>query len=229
MQRMGDVHGLDDLRPADAITNVRMLRRCLVVLFLVMVAFSLHAVLHLDPSVVAMMGAGATVLVSRTEPEEFLEEVEWGTLAFFMALFVLVGALVQVGVIGAIGEWAAEAMGGRELLGATALLFGSGIVGAFVDNIPYTTATVPVVEEMVASTATSGADSPLWWAFVFGADLGGNVTAVAAGANVVVLGIAAKAGEPISFWGFTRYGVVVTAATLVVSWLWVYVRYFVLA
>lgn len=226
MTVMGDVRGLEDLRPADAITNVRMLRRSLVVLVLVMIAFSLHTALHLDPSIVAMLGAGATVLVTRTEPEEFLEEVEWDTLAFFMALFVLVGALVQVGVIGAISEWTAEAMGGRELLGATALLFGSGIIGAFVDNIPYTTATVPVVEEMVASTSTTGADSPLWWAFVFGADLGGNATAVAAGANVVVLGIAAKAGEPISFWGFTKYGVVVTTATLVVAWFYVYVRYF---
>ncbi|WP_329958445.1 ArsB/NhaD family transporter [Nocardioides okcheonensis] len=229
LQQMGNVHGLDDVRPADAITNRRMLVRCLVVLFLVMVAFSLHTLLHLDPSVVAMMGAGATVLVSRTEPEEFLGEVEWDTLAFFMALFVLVGALVQVGVIGAISEWAAEAMGDRQLLGATALLFGSGVIGAFVDNIPYTTATVPVVEEMVATTSVSGADSPLWWAFVFGADLGGNATAVAAGANVVVLGIAAKAGEPISFWQFTRYGVVVTVATLLVAWLWVYLRYFALA
>lgn len=229
MTVMGNVHGLDDLRPVDAITNVRMLRRSLVVLLLVMVAFSLHSVMHLDPSVVAMMGAGAMVLVSRTEPEEFLEEVEWATLAFFMALFVLVGALVQVGVIGAISEWAADAMGERELLGATALLFGSGIVGAFVDNIPYTTATVPVVEEMVAGTGVSGADSPLWWAFVFGADLGGNATAVAAGANVVVLGIAAKAGEPISFWGFTRYGVVVTVMTLLVAWAYVYLRYFALA
>jgi Na+/H+ antiporter NhaD/arsenite permease-like protein len=226
MALVGDVRGLEDVRPAEAITNVRMLRRCLVVLALVMLAFSLHTALHLDPSVVAMMGAGATVLVSRTEPEEFLGEVEWDTLAFFMALFVLVGALVQVGVIGAISAWAAGAMGDRELLGATALLFGSGVVGAFVDNIPYTTATVPVVEEMVASTGSSGADSPLWWAFVFGADLGGNATAVAAGANVVVLGIAAKAGEPISFWGFTKYGVVVTVATLAVAWVYVYLRYF---
>ncbi|WP_364510938.1 ArsB/NhaD family transporter [Nocardioides sp. LML1-1-1.1] len=223
---VGDLLG--DLRPADAITNVRMLVRCLVVLALVMVAFSLHTVLHLDPSMVAMMGAGATVLVSRTEPEEFLEEVEWGTLAFFMALFVLVGSLVQVGIIGRIGEWAADAMGERELLASTVLLFGSGVVGAFVDNIPYTTATVPVVEEMVAATGTTGADSPLWWSFVFGADLGGNATAVAAGANVVVLGIAAKAGEPISFWQFTKYGVVVTVTTLVVAWGYVYLRYFAL-
>jgi Na+/H+ antiporter NhaD/arsenite permease-like protein len=220
---------LADLDPASAITNVRMLVRCLVVLALVMVAFSLHTVLHLDPSVVAMMGAGATVMVSRTTPEEFLEEVEWGTLAFFMALFVLVGSLVEVGIIGAIGEWAAEAMGQRELLASTVLLFGSGVVGAFVDNIPYSTATAPIVEDMVAATSSSGADSPLWWAFVFGADLGGNATAVAAGANVVVLGIAAKAGSPISFWEFTKYGVVVTAATLVVAWGYVYLRYFALA
>ena len=155
--------------------------------------------------------------------------MEWGTLAFFMALFVLVGSLVQVGVIGELGELAAEAMGDRELLGATALLFGSGVFGAFVDNIPYTTAMVPIVEDMVAATPSSGADSPLWWAFVFGADLGGNATAVAAGANVVVLGIAAKAGEPISFWGFTKYGIVVTVATLAVAWLYVYLRYFALA
>jgi len=220
---------LSEMNPREAITNLRLLVRCLVVLALVMVAFGLHTVLHLDPSVVAMMGAGATVLVSRTTPEEFLEEVEWGTLAFFMALFVLVGALVQVGVIGEIGRLAAEAMGDRELLAATALLFGSGVVGAFVDNIPYTTATVPIVEDMVAATPSSGAESPLWWAFVFGADLGGNATAVAAGANVVVLGIAAKAGEPISFWGFTKYGVVVTVATLMVAWLYVYLRYFALA
>lgn len=222
-------HLLADLRPRDAITNQRMLVRCLVVLALVMVAFSLHTVLHLDPSMVAMLGAGATVLVSRTEPEEFLEEVEWGTLAFFMALFVLVGSLVQVGVIGRISELAADAMGDRELLAATALLFGSGTVGAFVDNIPYTTATVPIVEEMVAATDASGADSPLWWAFVFGADLGGNATAVAAGANVVVLGIAAKSGEPISFWQFTKYGIVTTVMTLAVAWLYVYLRYFALA
>ena len=82
---------------------------------------------------------------------------------------------------------------------------------------------------MVAASPTPGSGSPLWWAFVFGADLGGNTTAVAAGANVVVLGIAAKAGHPLSFWRFTKYGIVVTFATLVLSWVYVWLRYFVLA
>ena len=120
-------------------------------------------------------------------------------------------------------------LGDQELLAATTLLFGSALVGAFVDNIPYTAATVPIVDQLVAESATPSSESPLWWAFVLGADLGGNTTAVAAGANVVVLGIAAKAGHPISFWQFTKYGLVVTFATLAVSWVYVWMRYFVLA
>ena len=179
--------------------------------------------------VMAMLGAGAMVVVAQATPEEFLAEIEWTTLAFFMALFVLVGGLVEVGVIGSLGRHAADAMGEHELLASTVLLFGSGVVGGFVDNIPYTAAMVPIVDEMVAASPNDGSGSPLWWAFVFGADLGGNTTAVAAGANVVVLGIAAKAGQPISFWQFTRYGLVVTFASLAVAWLYVWLRYFALA
>jgi Na+/H+ antiporter NhaD/arsenite permease-like protein len=221
-----DVHDLD---PRSAIADTRRLVRCLVVLAVVMVFFGLHHALHLDPSIVAMLGAGAMVVVSRATPEEFLAEIEWTTLAFFMALFVLVGALVEVGVIGQLGRLAADAMGDHEFLAATILLFGSAIVGGFVDNIPYTAATVPIVDDLVMASPDPGSGSPLWWAFVFGADLGGNTTAVAAGANVVVLGIAARAGQPISFWQFTRYGLVVTFATLVVAWLYVWLRYFALA
>jgi Na+/H+ antiporter NhaD/arsenite permease-like protein len=224
-QTLNDVSGL---RPAEAIVDGHRLVRCLVVLGIVMVGFGLHTTLHLDPSIVALLGAGAMVVVARATPEEFLAEIEWATLAFFMALFVLVGGLVEVGVIGDLGRHAADAMGEHELLAATVLLVGSGVVGGFVDNIPYTAAMVPIVDGMVAASPNAGSGSPLWWAFVLGADLGGNTTAVAAGANVVVLGVAAKAGHPISFWRFTRYGLVTTAASLVVAWLYVWVRYFVL-
>ncbi len=215
--------------PSDAIEDKPLLMRCLVVLACTMVAFGMHTMIQVDPSIIALLGAGVMVLVSRTRPKEFLGEVEWMTLAFFMALFVLVGALVQVGVIGTIGRAAAGLMAGNELAGASGLLVFSAVVGAIVDNIPYTTAMTPVVAQMVASTGHTGADSPLWWAFVFGADLGGNTTAVAAGANVVVLGVAAKWGRPISFWKFTKYGLVVTGVTVVLAWLYVWLRYFLLA
>lgn len=217
-----------ELDPASAITDRGRLYRALGVLVLVMVAFGMHTVLHLDPSVVAMMGAGAMVVATGATSEEFLAEIEWATLAFFMALFVLVGGLVEVGVIGDVGAWAADLMGGHDFIAATVLLFGSAIVGGFVDNIPYTAATVPIVGDLVAASG-GGSDSPLWWAFVFGADLGGNTTAVAAGANVVVLGIAAKAGHPISFWQFTRIGLVVTFLSLLMAWGYVALRYFALA
>ncbi|MCL2483356.1 MAG: ArsB/NhaD family transporter [Propionibacteriaceae bacterium] len=220
---------LKGIHPADAIENKLLLMRCLVVLALTMVAFGFHTIFHVDPSIIALLGAGAMVLVSRTTPKEFLGEVEWMTLAFFMALFVLVGALVEVGVISSIGRVAANLMHGDELLGASGLLVFSAVAGAIVDNIPYTTAMTPVVEQMIASTSHAGAHSPLWWAFVFGADLGGNTTAVAAGANVVVLGVAAKWGRPISFWKFTKYGLIVTATTVAIAWLYVWLRYFVLA
>ena len=143
----GTLEGLD---PRSAIVDGRRLVRCLVVLAVVMVLFGLHHTLHLDPSMVAMLGAGAMVVVSRSTPDEFLAEIEWTTLAFFMALFVLVGSLVEVGVIGEIGRLAADAMGEHELMAASTLLFGSAVVGGFVDNIPYTAATVPIVEDLVA-------------------------------------------------------------------------------
>ncbi|MDR0416525.1 MAG: hypothetical protein LBH76_04275, partial [Propionibacteriaceae bacterium] len=220
---------LGDVTPSDAIPNKPLLIRCLAVLAVIMAVFTLHSLVPLDPSVVAMLGAGLMVVVSGAKPKQFLAEVEWVTLAFFMALFVLVGALVEVGVIGQLGKLAADLIGGREMVGVTGLLFGSAVLGAVVDNIPYTTAMAPIVSEMVASTTSSGADSPLWWAFVFGADLGGNMTGVAAGANVVVLGLAARFGQPISFWQFTKYGVPFTLLTVAIAWLYVWLRYFALA
>ncbi|WP_245613885.1 SLC13 family permease [Knoellia sinensis] len=124
-----------DLSPKDEIRDWPMLRKCLIVLALIMIGFSLHSVLHVQPSLIALLGAWLMVLVTGANPAQFLEEVEWPTLAFFMALFVLVGGLVETGVIGALGEAAVEATGDRSFLAATALLFGSAVLGAFVDNI----------------------------------------------------------------------------------------------
>ena len=218
-----DVMELDE---REAITDLPMLIRCLVLLGAVVVAFSLHTVLHLEPSIVALLGAGAMVVVSGTSPAQFLEEVEWPTLVFFMGLFILVGGLVKTGVIERLGEVAIGAVGGNYLLAAAGLLFGSVILGAFVDNIPYVATMVPIVQDLVAAAPDPDQGRALWWAFALGADLGGNATAVAASANVVIIGIAARNNEPISFWTFTKYGVVVTVVTVVLAWPYVWLRYF---
>jgi Na+/H+ antiporter NhaD/arsenite permease-like protein len=204
-----------------------MLRRCLIVFAAVIAGFALHTVLHVDPSVVALLGAGAMLLINRADVTEVLREVEWPTLVFFMGLFVMVGGLVHTGVIAAIGTWAVDALGGHYFLAATALLFGSAVLGAFFDNIPYVATMAPIVEGVVAQTSDPETGRALWWSFALGADFGGNGTAVAASANVVAIGIAARTGHPISFWEFTRYGIVVTLLSTTLAWINVWLRYFV--
>ncbi|MEU4291742.1 ArsB/NhaD family transporter [Kribbella sp. NPDC026596] len=215
------------LQERRAIRDPALLVRCLAVLAVMIAGFALHSVLHLEPSLVALIGAGAMVLVSRADVPEVLREVEWSTLVFFMGLFVMVSGLVHTGVIGAIGDWAVAAIGDEYLLAATALLFGSGVLGAFFDNIPYVAAMTPVVEGVVEQAPDHRTGQSLWWAFALGADFGGNGTAVAASANVVALGIASRSGHHISFWQFTRYGIVVSALSIGLAWVYVWLRYFV--
>ncbi|HWO62271.1 MAG TPA: ArsB/NhaD family transporter [Umezawaea sp.] len=214
------------LQERRAITDPVMLCRCLVVFGGVVIGFGLHAVLYVDPAIVALVGADVMLLVTRVDVGDVLAEVEWPTLVFFMGLFVMVGGLVHTGVIETIGTWTVGAFGDDHFLAATALLFGSSVLGAFFDNIPYVATMAPVVEGMVAGVPDAETGEALWWSFALGADFGGNGTAVAASANVVAVGIAARTGHPISFWQFTRYGIVVTALSTAMAWVYVWSRYF---
>ncbi|MFI7442505.1 ArsB/NhaD family transporter [Nonomuraea indica] len=215
-ERAAEVMALDE---REAIADRRLLWQSLAVLGLVMAAFVLHPVLHYEPSVVALLGAGVLVAATRVTTEEAISEVEWPTLVFFAGLFVMVGALVETKVIEQISQAAVEATGGRLALATMGLLGGSAVISAIVDNIPYVATMSPIVAELVEA---SGGEQVLWWALAFGADLGGNATAVGAAANVVVLGMAARNGTPISFWRFTKYGLIVTVVTvtLVAPYLW---------
>jgi len=221
--RVAAVMALDE---REVIRDRGLLVRSLVVLAGVMVGFVAHAALQLEPSIVALLGAGVLVAVSRLEPADFLEEVEWSTLVFFMGLFVMVGALVEVGVIADLGTAITDAVGDNFFLAASVLLWGSAALSGIVDNIPYVATMSPLVQDLVASGNGEPQASALWWALALGADLGGNATAVGASANVVVLGIAARNGHPISFWEFTKYGLVVTVVTIFLAWPYVYLRYY---
>ena len=218
-----------DLDEREVISDHRLLIQCGVVLTLVMIGFIGHAALHLDPSIVALLGAGALVAVSRTEPDEFLEDVEWPTLVFFMGLFVMVGALVEVGVMADIGNWVVDSVGDRYLLAGTGLIWGSALVSGIVDNIPYVATMAPIVNDLARAGGGSDQANAQWWALALGADLGGNATAVGASANVVVIGIAARNGHKISFWHFTKYGLLVTFVTISITWIYFWLRYFAFA
>ena len=195
----------------------------------VFVGFIGHTVLHIEPSVVALLGAGLLILLSRSEPRDFMPSVEWETLLFFAGLFVMVGALVKTGVIGQLAEAAARATGGDPLTATMLILFVSALLSGMVDNIPYTAAMSPIVAQLTQGITDPTQAEALWWALAIGADFGGNLTAIGASANVVVLGIAMRSGTPISFWEFTKKGAIVTAVTIALAAPYLWLRYFVLA
>ncbi|MDP9444240.1 MAG: ArsB/NhaD family transporter, partial [Actinomycetota bacterium] len=160
------------LEEREAITDVPLLVRSLVVLGLVLIAFSLHALLHLEPSVVALLGAGVLVLVSRLPSASYLADVEWETLLFFAGLFILVGALVEVGVIDQLATQLADFAGGDLALAMMSILWASAVLSAFVDNIPYVATMSPVVAQLVDRGSPLAGEDGLWWALALGADLG---------------------------------------------------------
>jgi Na+/H+ antiporter NhaD/arsenite permease-like protein len=221
--RVDDVMALDE---KEVIRDKGLLVKSLLVLVGVLAGFVLHSTLHVEPAIVALLGAGALVAISGLDANEYLEEVEWPTLVFFMGLFIMVGALVEVGVIEELGERVTEAVGDNYFLAASVLLWGSAILSGIVDNIPYVATMSPLVNDLVESGGGSGEANALWWALALGADLGGNATAVGASANVVMLGIAARNGHPISFWKFTKYGLVVAFVTIAIAWPYLYLRYY---
>ncbi|WP_425458766.1 ArsB/NhaD family transporter [Actinomadura syzygii] len=213
-----------ELDERKAITDRGLLLQGLTVLGIVVVAFVLHPVLHYEPSVVALLGAGLLVAATKVTTEEALSEVEWPTLVFFAGLFVMVGGLVETGVIGDVSRAAADATGDRLGAASMLLLWASAGLSAIVDNIPYVATMSPIVSDLVQQhPGTDG--HVLWWALALGADLGGNATAIGASANVVVLGIAARNGTPISFWRFTRHGLVVTFVTIALATPYLWLRY----
>jgi Na+/H+ antiporter NhaD/arsenite permease-like protein len=217
------------LRERDAIRDPRLLIVSGIVLAAVTFAFVLHTALHLEPSVVAMVGGLVLLALSRLDAEQVAKDVEWPTLVFFAGLFVMVGALVNTGIIDTIATAAADATQGRLLLTSMVLLWGSAILSAIVDNIPYVATMSPVVAELVQSNGGGDQSQVLWWSLALGADLGGNATAVGASANVVVLGLAERGGHRISFWQFTKYGLIVAAVTVTISMPYLWLRYFVIA
>jgi len=215
------------LNEKEAIEDRPLLIKAGAVLVLVTIGFVLHSALDTEVSVVALLGAGLLVAIAGLSPKEYLREVEWTTLVFFAGLFVMVGALIKVGVIGSLSKVVTEVTGGNLLLASILILLVSGVLSGIVDNIPYVATMAPLVADLADEAGNPG--NVLWWALALGADLGGNTTIVGAAANVVVVGIAEKNGYKISFLEFFKYGGLVALVTIVLCIPYLWLRYFVFA
>jgi Na+/H+ antiporter NhaD/arsenite permease-like protein len=211
-----------ELDAAASIEDRDELMRTVPILVLTIFVFFFHKTLGLEPATVALTGATAMLLTTRQSLEGALSGIEWPTLFFFLGLFVMVGALEETGAIGEVADGIASITDGNrtaELLGITWVsAFGSGIV----DNIPFTAAMIPVVEQLQSG---NGGDDAYRWALALGACFGGNATLIAAAANVAAAGLASRAGHPIGFMTFLKVGLPATLISLVLATAYIGVRY----
>jgi Na+/H+ antiporter NhaD/arsenite permease-like protein len=209
-----------ELDAASSIRDMPELKRTGPVLAVTVLFFFAHQALHIEPATVALTGAAVGLLVTRQDLEESLSKIEWATLFFFVALFVMVGALEATGAIEKVAEGIQDVTDGdrtAELIGITWIAgLGSGVV----DNIPFTTAMIPVVESL-----QQDGDDAYWWALSLGACFGGNMTVIAAAANVAASGLAERAGKPIGFIAFLKVGLPVTLISLLIATAYISVRY----
>jgi Na+/H+ antiporter NhaD/arsenite permease-like protein len=205
------------------ITDPALLRVSLIVLGATLLGFLVHGLVGWEPGTVALAGAALLLLLSRLEPHDVLRDVEWTTLFFFIGLFIMVGGLIEVGVIDLIAAQIGDLTGGALAPTSFLILWLSAGLSAIIDNIPYTATMIPVVEQLVAS---QGHDADVfWWALAIGADFGGNATIIAASANVTLASLSEREGHPIRFGTFVRYGLPVTLVTIGIASVYIWVRY----
>ncbi len=219
----GQSHALDieALEAGALITDRRLLTKALIVMGGVVVGFLAHGALHLEPATIAVAGATILLVWGQSDPHKVLRDVEWTTLVFFVGLFIIVEAVVEVGLIAQVAEMALRLTDGNLALTSMLLLWLSAIASGIVDNIPYTATMIPIVENLGQSMPVL----PLWWSLALGACLGGNATLVGAAANVVVANVAEKSGHPISFKRFLGYGLATTVMSLLLATGYVWLRY----
>ncbi|UZD43937.1 ArsB/NhaD family transporter [Selenomonas sputigena] len=228
------LHTTDELRAKvmqldekSQIVEPRLLKKCLFALAVTISLFVLHGQLHLDTATAAMTGAGLLLLISFPQKEamiaKVLSKVEWLAIFFFAGLFILVGALVETGVIKMLAEEAIKITNGDLTATSMLILWMSAYASAFIDNIPFVATLIPLIQDMGQMGMTNL--DPVWWSLALGACLGGNGTLIGASANVVVASMAAQRGKPISFISFMKIALPMMTLSIAISSVYIWLRY----
>ncbi len=207
-----------------SITDPVLLRKSLIVAGATLGLFFIEDLFGMPPSVVALIGAAVLLVWVRPDVHHMLSEVDWTTLVFFIALFILVGGLEETGVIQAVADLIRRLAGDNLSLAVILMVWVSAIVSAIVANIPFTLAVLPVASFLTRSIP-GAQNNVLFWALVVGADLGGNATYLGSAPNIVAAGLLDRAGYHLGFGRFMRDGVPVTVVTLLLSTIWLLIRY----
>jgi len=211
---------IERLKREYRITDRRTLVFCAIALGITLFLFVLHGPLHMEPSIAAMTGAAILLLMTGTDISEALEhDIEWATIIFFIMLFVVIAGAQESGLIHLIGEWVKHLSQGSLVQAILMVLWGASLTSAFIDNIPFTATMLPVVSYL--TEVIPGAESGvLWWALALGACLGGNGTMIGASANLVTVGMAERAGYPISFKQYAKIAFIPMVITVILCSLW---------
>jgi Na+/H+ antiporter NhaD/arsenite permease-like protein len=222
----------------EAIKDPVLLKKSLTVLAVTMAGFVFHGALQLQPATIALFGAGLLLLVSGAEdPHQILADVEWSTIFFFIGLFIIIGGIANVGLIRWMSMKVLDMTQGNFFGMSMIMLWFSAFASAFIDNIPYVATMNPLIIDMAKQLwpDLSGIAllhhpdlMPVWWSLALGACLGGNGTIIGASANVIVVGMAEKAGKPISFMKFMSYGIPLMIESIIICTLYIWLRYYVI-
>jgi Na+/H+ antiporter NhaD/arsenite permease-like protein len=223
------------MHAAGTITDWTLMRQSLVVFALVMLAFVLARWLHLEPATIALGGAALLLLLhtwrgsseQQTEAvHNSLAEVEWITIFFFVGLFILVHAVEVSGLLGLIADALVSATGGHLPAAAYAILWGSALLSAIIDNIPFVATMMPVVKGMAPAFGGPDKIEPLWWSLSLGACLGGDATLVGSSANLLVAGLGERNGVPFRFVSYSLYALPMTIVSIAICHVYLWWRFF---
>jgi Na+/H+ antiporter NhaD/arsenite permease-like protein len=218
----------------EAITDRRLLKQSLTVIALVIAGFMLQRQIGIEPATIAVFGAAVLLLLDNLgkDAEEqsknvhaALSEAEWITLMFFLGLFVLVFGIQKAGLIDMMAEGLLKATGNDFNVTALAILWASAFLSAFIDNIPFVATMIPLIKAMAPTFGGDAALVPLWWALSLGACLGGNGTLIGASANLVVAGLAERAGTTFRFVEYMKVAFPLMLISIVLSHVYLYLRY----
>ncbi len=215
---------LNRLRESGQITQPGKLRKSGAVFVVMLVLFIMGESIHLVPAVTAILGAVAMLLWVSPDVESMLKVVDWTTLMFFISLFIVVGAIQEVGLISIIADTISNLVGSNLTLATLVLVWSAAFLSGIIANIPFTAAMLPVVA-FLTRTIPGASNQVLFYALSVGSAMGGNSSLIGASANLVTAGIAERAGYKITYAEFFKAGMPAMIITVVMGTLWLLIRF----